>query len=138
MIPPPYAEWGGGHGIGSALFFDLVSDKAIDGYDPRNVITIMTSPLSGTLAPAVAGRTEMQGIGLQAFPGNWFTRGNAGGRFSGMIKYAGWDGIVVEGKADRPVWIDIRNDDVTIRECRALMGQRHLDNPNRYMALRHR
>ena len=75
-----YADWVGGHGMGSAIFFDLARNKAIDGYDPRNLITIMTSPLSGTLAPAVAGRTEMQGIGLQAYPGNWFTRGNAGGR----------------------------------------------------------
>lgn len=118
-----YADWVGGHGMGSALFFDLVPDKAIDGYDPRNLITIMTSPLSGTLAPAVAGRTEMQGIGLQAYPGSWFTRGNAGGRFSATIKYAGWDGIVIEGKADRPVWIDVRNDDVAIRDASPLWGK---------------
>ena len=41
-----YEPWVGGHGIGSALFWDLVEDKAISGFDPRNVITIMTSPLS--------------------------------------------------------------------------------------------
>ncbi|MBW1805900.1 MAG: aldehyde:ferredoxin oxidoreductase, partial [Deltaproteobacteria bacterium] len=46
-----YEKWGGGHGIGSALFWDLVEDKAISGFDPRNVVTIMTSPLTGTLVP---------------------------------------------------------------------------------------
>ncbi len=81
-----YEQWVGGHGMGSAIFFDLVRDKRIDGFDPANVVTIMTSPLSGTLAPAVAGRTEVQGIGVQSYPVGWFTRSNFGGRFSGMLK----------------------------------------------------
>lgn len=112
-----YEQWVGGHGMGSAIFFDLVKDKTIDGFDPRNVVTIMTSPLSGTLVPACAGRTEVQGIGVQSYPIGWFTRSNFGGRFSAMLKYAGWDGIVIEGKADKPVWVDIRNDNVKIRDC---------------------
>ncbi|MDY6855937.1 MAG: aldehyde ferredoxin oxidoreductase N-terminal domain-containing protein [Thermodesulfobacteriota bacterium] len=33
-------------------------------------------------------------------------------RFEAMLKYAGWDGIVIDGKADRPVWIDIQNEDI--------------------------
>ena len=51
-----YELWIGGHGMGSAIFFDLVKDKTIDGYDPANIITIMTSPLSGTLVPGASGR----------------------------------------------------------------------------------
>ncbi|MFC2023177.1 aldehyde ferredoxin oxidoreductase N-terminal domain-containing protein [Chloroflexota bacterium] len=115
-----YEEWGGGHGMGSAIFFDLVKDKTIDGFDPANVVTIMTSPLCGTLAPAAGGRTELQGIGVQSYPIGWFTRSNFGGRFSAMLKYAGWDGIVIEGRADEPVWIDIRDEDVQIRDCAPL------------------
>ena len=76
-----YEEWVGGHGMGSAIFFDLVKDKTIDGFDPANVVTMMTSPLSGTLVPAGAGRTEVQGIGVQSYPVGWFTRSNFGGRF---------------------------------------------------------
>src|SRR5574340_27327 len=117
-----YEEYGGGHGMGSAIFFDLVKDKTIAAYDPANVITIMTSPLSGTIAPAVAGRTEVQGIGSQGYPIEWFTRSNFGGRFSGQLKFAGWDGIVLEGKADKPVWIDIRNDKVEIRDADGIWG----------------
>ncbi|MFC1895764.1 aldehyde ferredoxin oxidoreductase N-terminal domain-containing protein, partial [Thermodesulfobacteriota bacterium] len=110
----------GGHGMGSAIFFDLVKDKTIDGFDPKNVVTMMTSPLSGTLAPAASGRTEVQGIGVQSYPIGWFTRSNFGGRFSVLLKYAGWDGVVLQGKADQPVWLDIRNDKVTIRNCKDL------------------
>jgi len=117
-----YEKWGGGHGIGSALFWDLVEDKAISGFDPRNVVTIMTSPLTGTLVPGAAGRTEVQGIGVQSYPIEWFTRSNFGGRFGPMLKYAGWDGIIIEGKSPEPVWVDIRNGNVKIKDARRLWG----------------
>jgi aldehyde:ferredoxin oxidoreductase len=118
-----YEHWGGAHGIGSALFWDLVSDKAIDGFDPKNVVTIMTSPLSGTLVPGSAARTEVQGIGVQSSPIGWFTRSNFGGRFSPMLKFAGWDGIVIEGSSPEPVWLDIRDDHVQLRDGGSLWGK---------------
>jgi aldehyde:ferredoxin oxidoreductase len=118
-----YEHWGGGHGMGSALFWDLVEDKTIDGFDAKNVVTIMTSPLSGTLVPGSAARTEVQGIGVQSSPIGWFTRSNFGGRFSPMLKFAGWDGIVIGGRAESPVWLDIRDSDVQLRDARALWGK---------------
>ena len=118
-----YAKWVGGHGMGSAIFWDLVKDKAIDGFDPRNVVTLMTSPLSGTLTPAASGRTEVQGIGVQSYPIGWFTRSNFGGRFSPMLKFAGWDGIVIEGKSAKPVWLDIRDGKVRIQSANKLWGK---------------
>ena len=115
-----FKEWFGGHGMGSAIFFEMVKDKTIDGFDPANVITFMTSPFCGTLAPGAASRTEIQGIGVQSYPIGWFTRSNFGGRFAAMLKFAGWDGIVITGQADRPVWLDMRDGEVTIRECAKL------------------
>jgi aldehyde:ferredoxin oxidoreductase len=117
-----YEQWVGGHGIGSAIFWDLVKDKAIGGFDIKNVITIITSPLTGTLAPCASARTEVQGIGVQSYPIEWFTRSNFGGRFGPMLKYAGWDGIVLEGKSDGPVWLDIRNGEVELKDARQLWG----------------
>ena len=35
-----------------------------------------------------------------------------------MLKYAGWDGVVIEGQAEKPVWVDIRNGTVQIRDCK--------------------
>ncbi len=116
-----YEEWGGGHGMGSKIFWDLVKDKTISGFDPENVVTLMTSPLAGTMAPGAASRTEVQGIGVHTYP-EWFTRSNFGGRFSSMLKYAGWDGIAIQGRAVNPVWIDIRNDKVQIRDAGDLWG----------------
>ena len=118
-----YEQWIGGHGMGSAIFWDLVKDKTIDGFNPKNVVTLMTSPLSGTLVPGASGRTEVQGIGVQSYPIGWFTRSNFGGRFSAMMKFAGWDGIVIEGKSDSPVWIDIRDGKVKIQSAKKIWGK---------------
>jgi aldehyde:ferredoxin oxidoreductase len=118
-----YAEYGGGHGIGSAIFWDLVGDQLpFSALDPRNVITVMAGPFSGVVVPAAAGRCEVQGLGPQGYPVEWFTRSNFGGRFSGQLKFAGWDGVVIEGASDEPVWLNIVNDKVTIESARSLWG----------------
>ena len=119
-----YRSWGGGHGMGSALFWDFCKDKTItDGRSPANVVCIMTSPLCGTIVPSAGGRCEVVGVGVGLHPVSWFTRSNFGGRFSTTLKYAGWDGIVVTGKANHPLWIDIRNDEVSFRDARSLWGK---------------
>jgi aldehyde:ferredoxin oxidoreductase len=117
-----YENWIGGHGIGSALYWDLVREKGIGGFDPGNVLTLVTSPLTGTLVPSAGARVEMQGAGVQSYPVEWFTRSNLGGRFGALLKFAGWDGIVIEGEADGPVWLDIRDGQAVIRDARELWG----------------
>ena len=84
---------------------------------------IATSPLCGTGVPSATGRSEVVGVGVGYDPISWFTRSGFGGRFSTMLKYAGWDAIVIEGKADKPVWVDIRNDSVVIRDAAGLWGK---------------
>ncbi|MFC1913590.1 aldehyde ferredoxin oxidoreductase N-terminal domain-containing protein [Chloroflexota bacterium] len=117
-----YEEYGGGIGIGSAIFWDLVEDKTIDAFNPKNVVTVMGSPLSGALGPSACGRTEVNGIGPQSYPIGWFTRSNFGGRYGAELKYAGWDGIAIEGKSNSPVWVKIVNDRVTFEDAGELWG----------------
>ena len=123
-----YADWGGGHGLGTALFWDFCKDKTIkDGRHPANVCCIATSPLCGTGVPSGTGRCEVVGVGVGYDGISWFTRSGFGGRFSTMLKYAGWDAIVIEGRADKPVWVDIRNENVMIRDAAGLWGKDYLD-----------
>ncbi len=118
-----YEAYGGGIGLGTAIFWDLCADKLpFDAYDIQNIVTIMTSPLSGTLTPG-AGRCEVNGLGPQSYPTHWFTRSNFGGRFAGQLKAAGWDGIVIEGKSDGPTWVNIVNEEVTFRDASGLWGK---------------
>lgn len=117
-----YWEFGGGHGMGSAIFFDLVGDQLpFEAFDPRNLIIMMTSPFSGTFMPG-SGRCEVQGLGPMLYPIEWFGHSNFGGRFTAQLKFAGWDGIVVEGASSEPVWINIVNDDVKIESARGIWG----------------
>src|SRR5512142_2887550 len=82
-----YQQYWGGHAMGSALFWDLCKDKTVKFNDPGNVVTVMTSPATGTMAPC-AGRTEVQGIAPQPFPVEFFSRSNFGGRFGPLLKMA--------------------------------------------------
>jgi aldehyde:ferredoxin oxidoreductase len=120
-----YEEFGGGVGIGAAIFWDLAvapGDWDLqDAFDPRNVISLMSGPLAATGVPG-AGRTSICAIAPETFPTPLFHRTSMGGRFATMLKLAGWDGVVVQGKADRPVWINILNDKVVIEDAKSLWG----------------
>ena len=120
-----YEEFGGGYGIGAAVFWDLAAAPGEwdmkDPYDPRNVLPIMTGPLAATGVPG-AGRTSICGMSAETFPTSEFWRGNLGGHFGSALKQAGWDGVVVEGKAEAPVWINIINDQVKIESAKELWG----------------
>jgi len=120
-----YEEFGGGVGIGAAIFWDLAvapGDWDLqDAFDPRNVISLMSGPLAATGVPG-GGRTSVCAIAPETFPTPLFHRTSFGGRFATMLKLAGWDGVVIQGRADSPVWINIINDKVTVEDGKALWG----------------
>ena len=116
-----YSRWIGGHGIAAAIFFDLVKDKTINAFDPENTLVLMSGRFAGTLAPA-AGRMEIVGVQSQTYPDEWFGSANMGGRFPAMLKYAGFDGIVIEGQADAPTWVNICDGEVSFEEATGLWG----------------
>lgn len=117
----PYQKWGGGHGMGSALFWDYCEDKTVSAFDPGNVVTISTSPFSGTGVPSASGRVEIQGIGSFSEP-EWFTRSSMGGRVSPTIKAAGYDAVVICGASESPVWVSVINDEVEFHDASDLWG----------------
>jgi aldehyde:ferredoxin oxidoreductase len=117
-----YADFGGGHGMGSAIFFDLVGNQLpFAAFDPRNLVIMTASPFAGTFVPG-SGRCEVQGLGPMLYPVEWFGHSNFGGRFTAQLKFAGWDGIVVEGASDEPVWINVVNDQVKIESAKGVWG----------------
>ncbi len=133
-----YEEFGGGYGMGTAIFWDLAVAPGEwdlkDPYDPRNVLPIMVGPLAATGVPG-SGRTNICGLSPETFPSCEFWRSNLGGRFGTMMKLAGWDGVVVEGKADQPVWINIINDQVKIEDAKELWGLDTWQTQNRITSM---
>ncbi|MDR0310079.1 MAG: hypothetical protein LBJ21_00690 [Acidobacteriota bacterium] len=138
MDTAKYEEFGGGYGMGTAIFWDLAAAPGEwdmkDPYDPRNVLPIMAGPLGATGVPG-AGRTSVCGMSPETFPTSEFWRGNFGGHFGGALKQAGWDGVVVEGKAAEPVWINIVNDQVKIESAKELWGLDTWATQNRIISM---
>jgi aldehyde:ferredoxin oxidoreductase len=113
----------GGRGIMAKLHWDMVTHKPkrVGAFDPENPFVIMTGPLTATLAPS-SGRTECSAISPQTYPDECYTESSFGLHFGPELKFAGFDGMVVTGKAERPVWILINNRKVQIRDGRHLWG----------------
>lgn len=119
---PYVGDWIGGHGLASKLFWDYCEDKSVDAFDPKNVIVIASNVFAGTLAPAGAGRVELTGIGAYSNP-EWYSRSSMGGRVGGMMKAAGFDAVVVRGKAEKPVWVSVVNGEVDYYDAAGLWGK---------------
>jgi len=109
----------GGRGLAARIAWDRL-EPGTDGYDENNVLMFMTGPLGGTLAPS-AGRGYVFGVAPQAYPPH-YTRSGFGGKWSSKLKYAGYDGLVVEGKAESPSILCIDDDKIEIKGGRKYWG----------------
>ncbi len=109
----------GGLGIGEKIYWDR-APQGIDAFDPANPLIIMTGPLAGTRALS-APRLVVCGKSPCVYP-ETFVSASLGGFFAADIKKAGYDGVVVQGKADKPVYISINDDKVEIKDASHLWG----------------
>ena len=114
-----YKDFWGGTGMAYKVLWDETT-AATHPLDPECPIIFGWGPLTGTGAPS-GGRTAITSLSLQ-HPFHAVTTGHMGGHFSAEAKFAGWDGIIVVGKADGPVYIAIRDDKVTIVDCPQIWG----------------
>lgn len=107
----------GGEGLGIKYLYDEVPPGA-DPLGPENRLIFMTGPVTGSLAPT-SGRhcviTRSPLTGCQ-------TTSHAGGFWGTMLKLAGYDGIVVQGNADRPVYLFIDDGSIRFLEAGHLWG----------------
>ena len=107
----------GARGFAIRLLYDLTGPET-DPLGPENVVIVAAGPLTGTMAPSssrceVVSKSPLTGI---------YARGDVGGAFGPIMKYAGYDVVVVKGKAEKPVYIWIEDDKAEIRDAEALWG----------------
>jgi aldehyde:ferredoxin oxidoreductase len=122
----------GGVGIAARIAWQELSPGA-DAFDPENRLFIMTGPLTGTLASG-AGRVEVLGIAPQQHP-PVFSRSGMGGHWGAELKFAGYDGIIVQGRAEKPVYVWIDDEHVEIRPAGNLWGMGTFATTNALRAL---
>lgn len=130
---PYQREYLGGRALAARIAWDE-TPPGIDAYDPENRLVIATGPLTGTLAPT-SGRTIMAGLSPRIYPHPWHTHSTLGGWFGPELKYAGFDAIVVHGKADSPVWLNVRDGQAWLEDASDLWG---LDARQAQLALKER
>jgi len=115
-----YLEVLGGTGIGYKVLWEEVP-AGTGPFDATNKIVFATGVLAGTGVPC-NGRTAVTTLFPSCWPKPLVASGHMGGHFAAKLKYAGYDAIIVEGKADKPVWLFIRDGRVEIRDARHLWG----------------
>lgn len=114
-----YKDYVGAEGLAFKVLWDEVP-AGVHPFDPENKIIFGAGPLNGTGIPH-AGRLSVTTL-LATCPYHGVGTGHAGGHWSSMLKFAGWDSLIVEGKSEKPVWICIDNQNVSIRDASHLWG----------------
>ena len=109
----------GGVGLNNKVFWELGSPK-VDAFHPDSPLIISVGPLTGASGPF--NRAEVCGIAPQCYPEELFAYSGFGGKFPSELKYAGYDGIVILGKANKPAYLSIHNEDVELKDARNLWG----------------
>jgi aldehyde:ferredoxin oxidoreductase len=111
----------GARGIMTKLLWDRLR-PATQGFSPQNQIMFFTGPLTGLLSgnrtiirfksPLSATTTDLNLMGHTSTGGNWGPE----------LKFAGFDGVIVSGKAENPVYLFISNGEAEIRSAQHLWG----------------
>lgn len=107
----------GGKGLGFRYLFEELSPR-LDPLGPDNKLMFFTGPLSGTVAPAtgkyvVVTKSPRTSTVLDSY---------FGGTFGAQLKFSGFDAVIVEGKSNKPVYISIMNEEVSIKSAEHLWG----------------
>jgi aldehyde:ferredoxin oxidoreductase len=111
-------EYIGGRGFGIRLLTDMVDPK-IDPLGEKNVLVYAAGPLTGTGIPLgsryeVSTISPLSGTAMSA---------NSGGVFGWKMKKAGFDAVVVTGKAKKPVWLFLDSGKAELRDATGLWGK---------------
>lgn len=119
-----YIKYTGGIGFGYKVVFDEA--PLAEPFSPENRLIFATGPMTGTLAPST-GRSEVIGVSPHVYaPGSkhpLVTRSGFGGYWGAELKFAGYDALIIQGKAPKPVYINIHNDTVTIEDAAFIWAQ---------------
>lgn len=110
----------GGRGIATRIYWDEVA-PSVKAFDPENCLIFMSGPLGATGAQG-ASRFVVAGKSPMLMPER-FCYGNLGGYFGPHLKKAGFDGMVITGRADRPSYLLINDGKLEILDASSLWGK---------------
>jgi aldehyde:ferredoxin oxidoreductase len=112
-------EYIGCFGLGLKILYDELP-LGVPPLDPQNILIFMTGPLTGI--PIVPSPTNTTAVTLNADTGFTVGRSHSHGFWGPMLKFAGYDGIIIKGAARNPVYVWIHDEDVEIRDASKFWG----------------
>jgi aldehyde:ferredoxin oxidoreductase len=115
-----YKKFVGGMGIGYKVMFDEVP-AGTKAFDPANKIIFAAGPLTGSGVPC-SSRTNITSL-LPTNPNNAVSDSHMGGNFAAVMKYAGYDAIIIEGVSPKPVYLKIDDAKFSLEDASFVWGQ---------------
>ncbi len=110
----------GGRGLAAKIYWDEMPPE-VGPFDAESRLIFALGPMCGV--PALgASRWGVFGKSPQATP-EQFCYANLGGHWGAELKFAGYDGIVIHGKSEKPVYLFVNNGAVEIRDASGLRGK---------------
>ena len=110
--------WVGGRGFAAKILYDELK-PGIDPLGPENKLVVALGPISGIPAPNTGKCVVAAKSPLTGFYGD----GNLGTRVSDQLRKAGYDAMIVEGKAQKPTLIYIEDDKVEFLGAEEMWGK---------------
>ncbi len=109
----------GGIGLGLRLYLDY-SKAGVDPFSPDNPLILTTGPISGTMWPTGGNGHAFISKSPQTFG---VGESKAHGSFGTEMKRAGYDAVIINGSAEKPVYMWIDDDSVQLEDASGLMGK---------------
>jgi aldehyde:ferredoxin oxidoreductase len=108
----------GGRGLGARYLYEEM-DPTADALSPENKLIFATGPLTGTPVPCGA---RYMVVTKGALTGA-ITTSNSGGHWGPELKFAGYDLLILEGRAPKPSYLFIYDDRVEVRDAASYWGR---------------
>ncbi|MFH1538683.1 MAG: aldehyde ferredoxin oxidoreductase family protein [bacterium] len=108
----------GGKALATKILLDITA-PGLDPYSEENPLIINTGPLTGSGAPC----TSRFNVTTKSPLTGGLCNSNSGGNFGIHLKRAGYDGVIVRGRASSPVYLEINEDGVNIRDAAKFWGK---------------
>lgn len=107
----------GGRGLGTKILYDE-GISTVEPLSEMNKIVFTTGAMTGTNSPT-AGRYM---VVTKSPLNNMIASSNSGGKWGAKLKYAGWDALIVEGKSEKPVYLNIEDEKIEILSAEPFVG----------------
>lgn len=107
----------GGKALAAKLLYDLLP-QGIDPLAPESILIVNTGPANGTGAPS----SSRFNLTFKNVMTGGIASSNCGGQFGVMLRKAGFDGLIITGRAEKPSYLQIIDEEITILDASEYVG----------------